>query len=175
LDNIYENYEEAYNGVNYKDLSWVLFFFSLAAAYLLLMGKFSTGLNILLSAVIAGGLSIVFGLLTALLLMNSGHEEESVKLLGTTYTGFIVVIGIISIISKVITKWLVDKLALITYVTIPVFLCFLWSNFYPKGHYESITIKCKGNSYIEPAFTIEPWHFAVVCILKCFNNSEVKK
>ncbi len=166
LENVYENYEKAYDGINYKEVIWFMFFFSLAAAYLLLMGKFATGINILLSAVIAGGLSIAFGLLMALILSNhSGRSEESFKLIGTLYAGIVLLIGIIAITTNGISKWLVDKLALITYVTIPVFLCFLWSNFYPKGGYIETKDPCYGEIYKSPAYTPEPWHFVIVCAI----------
>jgi hypothetical protein len=164
LENIYENYNDAlYDNEMNKSIFWGILFFSLIAAYLLLLGKFATGINILLAAVIAGVLSIGFGLIS-FLVMSTTDSEKSLLVVATVYCGIAILLGYLSINSTGIPKWFRDKLALITYVSWPTFLCFLWSNFYPKGYYVP-NKGCDSDQYISPSFTVEPWHYVIVGLL----------
>jgi hypothetical protein len=164
IENIYENYEDAlHNSPNHSPIFWSIFFFSLITAYFLLLGKFATGPNILLSAVIAGVLSIGFALIS-FLFVNTWDNQEGLPIVATVYCGIVILLGYLSINSTSILKWIRDKLALITYVSLPAFFCLLWSNFYPEGY--SVPGKgCQQNEYIAPSFTAEPWHYALVGLL----------
>ncbi len=164
LNNIYNNYDDAlHNSDNQQSFFWAVVFFSLISAYFLLLGKFATGINILLSAVIAGVLLIAFGLL-AFLIMNGSETQRNLTIFATCYSGIVILIGYIAIRNTSVAKWFRDKLALITYVSIPTFFCFLWSNFYPKG-YEIPGKGCEPDQYISPSFTMEPWHFVIAGLL----------
>jgi hypothetical protein len=164
LQNIFENYTIAINARFTLYSLWPFFFFAVAIAYLLLMGKFSAGLNILLSAVMGGVVIIIFSILTVLLLIGNNNDKDNTILgLMILYTSILIIIGIAAIKSSNFSKWWTDKFALITYISIPVLFFSVLGICYP-GSTKKVN-ECGVTEYIQPWLTPQPWHFAVVALL----------
>ncbi len=162
IEYLFENYNDVITS-KFKFASlWPYFFFALAMAYLLIMGKFSSGLNILLSIVFGGIIMIVFSLLSIGILSGGRNAENSIRWLILVYSAIVIGLGLISLNSK-LSKWWRDKFAILTYAAIPVFMFSLLSLIYPKST-EKIN-ECGRVLTIEPTFIPEAWHFAIVAII----------
>ena len=165
LIELYSNYENAIN----KPFKWndllIVILIAMAISYVLVIGKFTTALNILLGFVFSGVIIIV-GLLLAFLILFSIDNNSNNRILFfcATYSGFIVVISYLVANSTNVGLWWRSKFAVIAYLSFPTFAMFLLGCIYPSDNYVP-AINCEPSTYTDPKFTPQLWHFIVIAML----------
>ena len=132
IQTLYTNSEKANTNYLGTDIFWVIVFGCIILAILILAGKFTTLVEILIAVVIAGVLLLLYFFVFYSMLRLSSRGSN--LYLGTLI--YLIVIAALSwliIFSRFFNKWIKDKAMLIFYFSLPV--CFTVINF--LIHYSS--------------------------------------
>ncbi len=162
LNTIAENYYDIKETYTNATTCYGFLFFAIILAYLIMLGKFAKGIDIILAAVMCGVLSIIFSLLSVVSLRGSYGANTFLKT-AVFYVVSIIIASYLIVFYSKLSKKIKDKLILIIYFAIPLLLCLIMSTFYYNETYEQK--ECGVDNYRIDSFSAEPWHFIIIALV----------